>query len=258
MTFIKRLELQGFKSFASKMNVDFSRGFSTFVGSNGSGKSNVIDALCFVLGKASKKSMRADMLSDLIFNGGKQGRPAKHAEVGLVFDNSEKVFPVESDEFKISRRVLQKGNSVYKINDKVVKRNEILDSLARSNIDPNGFNIILQGDIQKFVDLSGEERRRVIEDVSGISIYEDKKRKSIRELEKVDEKLKEARTRLTERERYLKEIINDKKQAEKYLKMQEDLKDKKALLLFKKIHDLEQERTDFDERIDKNKCLLKD
>jgi len=240
------------------MNIDLSKGFSTFVGSNGSGKSNVIDALCFVLGKASKKSMRADMLSDLIFNGGKHGRPAKFAEVGLVFDNANKAFPYEGEEFKISRRVLDKGNSIFKINDKLVKRQEILNALTGSRINPDGFNIILQGDIQKFVDLSGEERRKIIEDVSGISVYEDKKKKSIRELEKVEDKLKEARVRLAERERYLKEIINDKKQAEKYLKMQEELKDKKAGLLFKRIHDLEQQRTTFDEKIKGNNDLLKE
>ncbi|MBD3312120.1 chromosome segregation protein SMC [archaeon] len=257
MTFIKRLELQGFKSFANKMTVDLSEGFSTFVGANGSGKSNVIDALCFVLGKSSKKSMRAELLSDLIFNGGKKGRSAKYAEVGLVFDNSNNVFPYEGDEFKISRRVLEKGNSVFKINDNTVKLQEITNALQSANIDPDGFNIILQGEIQKFVDLKDDERRKVIEDVSGISVYESKKKKSIRELEKVEDKLKEARTRLAERERYLKEIINDKKQAEKYLKMQEELKDKKASLLFKKIHDLEQERTVYDEKINKHKESLK-
>jgi len=258
MTYIKRLEFHGFKSFANKLSLDLSNGFSTFVGSNGSGKSNVIDALCFVLGKASKKSMRADMLSDLVFNGGKNGRPSKFGEVSLVFDNSNNIFPYESDEFRVTRRVLSKGNSVYKINDQLVKRQEIINVLNRANVNPDGFNIILQGDIQKFVDLGGDERRKVIEDISGVSIYEDKKRKSIRELEKVEDKLKEARTRLAERERYLKEIINDKKQAEKFLKMQEGLRDKKASLLFKKIHDLEQERTEFDDKISKNNDLLKD
>lgn len=257
MTFIKRLELQGFKSFANKMSVDLSEGFSTFVGANGSGKSNIIDALCFVLGKSSKKSMRAELLSDLIFNGGKKGRPAKYAEVGLVFDNSNNVFPYEGDEFRISRRVLKEGNSVFKINSDTVKLKEITNALQSANVDPDGFNIILQGEIQRFVDLKSDERRQVIEDVSGISVYESKKKKSIRELEKVEDKLKEARTRLAERERYLKEIINDKKQAEKYLKMKAELKDKKASLLFKKIHNLEQQRTGYDEKISEYKESLK-
>jgi chromosome segregation protein len=184
------MEVQGFKSFAHKTSIDFNKGFSVFLGANGSGKSNVIDALCFVLGKTSKKSMRADMLTDLIFNGGKEGRGAKFAEVSLIFDNEQKTFPYEGVEFKISRRVLDKGTSIFKINDKPVKRQEILNALGGTNIDPDGFNIILQGDIQKFVDLSPEERRLVIEDISGISIYEDKKKKSLGELSKVDEKLK--------------------------------------------------------------------
>lgn len=252
MTYIKRMEVQGFKSFAHKTVIDIPKNFNVFVGSNGSGKSNVIDALCFVLGKTSKKSMRADMLTDLIFNGGKTGRPAKFAEVGLIFDNSQKEFPYEGEEFKISRRVLDKGTSMFKINDKPVKKQEIVDSLTRVNVDPDGFNVMLQGDIQRFVDLSPEERLSIIQDVSGISVFEDKKTKSLRELDKVESTLKEARVMLAEKERYLKEIINDKKQAEKFLKMQEELKDKKACLLFKKITELETKVTEFDDNIKVN------
>ncbi len=258
MTFIKRMEIQGFKSFANKLNIDLCKGFSAFVGTNGSGKSNVIDALCFVLGKTSKKSMRADMMTDLIFNGGKGARSAKFAEVSLIFDNSNNEFPYEGSEFKISRRILEKGNSIFKINDKPVKRQEILNALSHSNINPDGFNIILQGDIQKFVDLTSDDRRKIIEDVSGISVYEDKKRKSLMELDKVEVKLKEARTRLAERERYLKEIINDKKQAEKFVKMQEELTDKRASLLFKKISEHEKIIKEFDEKIAKNNELIAD
>ncbi len=256
MTYIKRLELHGFKSFANKLSVDLCEGFSSFVGSNGSGKSNVIDALCFVLGKTSKKSMRAEMLTDLIFRG-KDGRTAKFAEVNLVFHN-DGVFPYEGEEFVISRRVVPSGTSIFKINGKAVKRQEILNALTSAGINPNGFNIILQGEIQKFVNLSPDEMREVIEDISGISVYEEKKKKSLRELEKVDGKLEEANTRLAERERYLKEIINDKKQAEKYVKLQEELKDKKAALLFKKINEQEQKVTDFDEKISTNESKLQE
>ena len=256
MTYIKRLELHGFKSFANKLSVDLCEGFSSFVGSNGSGKSNVIDALCFVLGKTSKKSMRAEMLTDLIFRG-KDGRTAKFAEVNLVFHN-DGVFPYEGEEFVISRRVAPNGTSIFKINGKAVKRQEILNALTSAGINPNGFNIILQGEIQKFVNLSPDEMREVIEDISGISVYEEKKKKSLRELEKVDGKLEEANTRLAERERYLKEIINDKKQAEKYVKLQEELKDKKAALLFKKINEQEQKVTDFDEKISTNESRLQE
>ncbi len=258
MTFIKRLEIHGFKSFANKLSIDLRKGFSTFIGPNGSGKSNVIDALCFVLGKTSKKSMRASMLSDLIFNGGKNGRPAKFAEVSLVFDNESKIFPYDGDEFVITRKVLSKGNSVFKINGNIVKRQEVIDALLRANINPDGFNIILQGDIQKFVDLSPDERRKIIEDVSGVSVYEDKKKKSLRELEKVEDKLREANTLLAERERYLKEIVNDKKQAEKFLKLKSELRDKKAGLLFKQIHELEQQVGVITEDISKNQSIISD
>ncbi len=258
MTYIKRMEFYGFKSFANKTVIDIPKGFNVFVGSNGSGKSNIIDAICFVLGKRSKKSMRAEMLTDLIFNGGKKGRPAKYAEVSIVFDNSSGIFPIDKKEVVITRRVLKKGVSIYRINGTLAKREEVLNLLSRAAINPDGFNIILQGDIQKFINLSPEERRLIIEDVSEISIYEEKKKKSLRELDKVDDKLKEAKITLVEKEKYLKELINDKRQAEKYLKLKDELFDKKALLLFKRIHNLEQKRTLLEEEISKYSSLEKE
>jgi len=218
--------------------------------------SNVIDALCFVLGKISKKSMRAEKLNDLIFNGGKKGKPAKSCSVTIVFDNSNKEFPYEGDEFSITRIVRRDGKSIYKINDAIVKRQEILNALAFANLNPDGYNIILQGDIQKFVSLSPEQRRSIIEEISGISIYENKKHKAMLELGKVEEKLREARAVLSERERFLKELINEKKQAEQYLKLKQELKELKANLLFKKIHLQETKKQELEEKLNaSNKAI---
>src|SRR3989344_6057487 len=210
MTTIKKLRLHGFKSFAKLTELDFREDFSTIIGPNGSGKSNLSDAICFVLGRLSAKSMRAEKASNLIYNGGKNNQPAKNAEVTIVFSNDKNEFPMQDKEIKITRIVKQNGQSVYKINDNTVTRQQILDLLASAKIDPDGHNIILQGDIVKFMDMHTEDRREIIEEISGISIYEDKKHKAMLELQKVEEKLKEADIILTERSAHLRELKKEK------------------------------------------------
>ncbi|PIN71883.1 chromosome segregation protein SMC, partial [Candidatus Woesearchaeota archaeon CG10_big_fil_rev_8_21_14_0_10_47_5] len=192
MTLIQKLVLSGFKSFARKTEIDFSQGFNVVLGPNGSGKSNIIDAVCFVLGRISSKGMRADKAAHLIYNGGKSREPAKKAEVSIFFDNSKGIFPTHEQTVKLTRTVKESGQSSYRINDKRVTRQQLVDMLASAKIDPNGYNIILQGDIVRFVEMTSIERRQVIEEIAGISVYEDKKRKALAELDKVGEKLREA------------------------------------------------------------------
>ena len=110
--------MQGFKSFAKRTEIVFGDAFNCVLGPNGSGKSNIMDALCFVLGKGSSKELRAEKSSNLIYNGGKSKTPAKEGEVSIYFDNTKKIFPLDTDEVKISRIVKQGGQSKYKINNK--------------------------------------------------------------------------------------------------------------------------------------------
>src|SRR3989338_492969 len=117
MTIIKKLRLHGFKSFAKLTEVDFGTGFNCVIGANGAGKSNFSDAVSFVLGRLSAKSMRAEKSSNLIYNGGKSKDPAKQAEVTVVFDNSKNYFPIKEKEVKLTRIVKQNGSSIYKINE---------------------------------------------------------------------------------------------------------------------------------------------
>ncbi len=231
MTTIKKLRMHGFKSFAKLTEVEFGNGFNVFIGSNGSGKSNVSDAISFVLGRLSAKSMRAEKSSNLIYNGGKNASPAKQAEVSIVFDNSKNDFPIKEKEVKITRIVKQNSQSVYKINDETLTRQQVIDLLSSAKIDPDGHNIILQGDIIKFTEMPSESRREIIEEVSGISMYEDKKHKALLELDKVEVKLKEADIILTERGAHLRELKKDKDQALKYRDFQKLIKENKATYL---------------------------
>ena len=223
--------MKGFKSFGQKTDLLFGDRFNVVLGPNGSGKSNIMDALCFVLGKGSAKAMRAEKSANLIYNGGKAKQPSKEGEVSIFFDNTNKRFPLDTQEIKITRVIRQTGQSIYKVNDKRGTRQEILELLSHANIDPNGYNIILQGDITRLIAMSPNERRALIEEISGIGIYEDKKKKALKELDKVDDKLNEAEIILGERKTYLKELKKERDQAQKYKDLSDKIKRNKATYL---------------------------
>ena len=229
--YIKKLVMHGFKSFPKKTELPFTPGINVILGPNGSGKSNVSDALCFVLGRLSVKSMRAAKARNLIFLGTKIAAPAKEAMVELIFDNSDKTFSLEEREVSIKRIVRRNGQSIYKINNQTKTRQEVLALLAQAGIDPNGFNIVLQGEIQNFVRMHTEERRKVIEEVSGISIYEMRKEKSLKELNKTEEKLKEVLAVLRERTSYLNNLEKERQQALRFKKLEKDAKKFEASIL---------------------------
>ena len=151
--------MYGFKSFPRKTEIPFNQEINIILGPNGSGKSNVSDALCFVLGRLSIKSMRAAKARNLIFLGTKSASPAKEASVEIVFENSDRTFSIDKNEISIKRIVRRNGQSIYKINNETKTRQEILSLLALAGIDPNGFNIILQGEIQNFVQMQTEEKK---------------------------------------------------------------------------------------------------
>ncbi len=230
-TRVTKLILDGFKSFGKRTELLFEPGFNVILGPNGSGKSNVLDALCFVLGKSSSKSLRAEKSANLIYNGGKTKKPGKAAEVSIFFDNTKRIFPVEDDSVKVSRIVNAAGLSKYKINGKTHTRQEVVDLLGLARINPDGYNIILQGDIVRLVEMSPIERRMIIEEIAGISVYEEKKNKALSELEKVEQKLNEAEIILKERSVHLKELKKDRDQALKYKTLSEQIKQNKASYL---------------------------
>jgi len=255
-TRINKIVMQGFKSFAKHTEILFGTQFNCVMGPNGAGKSNVLDAICFVLGKSSSRELRAEKSANLIYNGGKTKKASKHGEVSIYFDNASKIFPTEDPEVKITRIVKETGQSIYKINDKTMTRQQISNLLSLAKIDPDGYNIILQGDIVKFVEQHPEERRMLIEDIAGISIYEEKKHKAILELDKVEQHLRETDLIMTERHTYLKELKKDRDQAMKYKEMNDNIKKYKASYLKIQIDGKEKDRKEVQDKIDSgNKSL---
>jgi len=257
MTQIKKMVMSGFKSFATKTELVFGDNFNCVLGPNGCGKSNVIDSLCFVLGKGSTKELRAERAANLIYNGGKTKQPAKEGSVSIYFDNSDKSFPTEEKVVKITRIVRQTGQSKYKINDKVRTRQEVLDLLSIARVDPDGYNIILQGDIEKFVNMPTVKRREIIEEISGIGIYENKKNKAINELNRVEEKLNNAQIILSERKTYLDELKNERDQALKFKGLDEKIKQNKATVLDYEIKKKKSEFVKFEKDIQNQKDIVK-
>ena len=242
MTKINYITIHGFKSFANKTHIPFDKDFNCILGPNGSGKSNIGDALCFVLGRISAKSMRAEKAANLIFNGGISKKPHTSGTVEISFCNESKIFPIDEKEIVIGRTITKSGSSIYRINGKKRTRTEIIDTMSSARINPNGYNIILQGDITRFVSMSPLERRRIIEQISDVSIYEDKKHKATNELNKVDDKLNNAQIILKERKTYLKELKKDRDQALKFKELKDQVDSNKATYLHLRISQLQKEQ----------------
>ncbi|MEM7825663.1 MAG: AAA family ATPase [Candidatus Aenigmatarchaeota archaeon] len=251
MTCITRLTLQGFKSFNKKISIPLLRGFNIICGPNGSGKSNIVDSVCFVLGRISAKSLRAERLHELIFHGGNGKAPAQYASVTLYLDNSNKEFPFDEPEVSITRKVNRKGVSVYKLQGRTTTREKILEILSSARIRPDGHNIILQGDVTNIIEMNPIERRFIIDEISGIAEYNDKKEKAQRELEVVDQKLKEAEIIITERYEIFKRLEEERNAAIKYQTLQKQLQALKASLILRKIKNFEEMNKTLEQEIGK-------
>lgn len=182
--YLKSLEINGFKSFAKKGELEFSSPIVSIVGPNGSGKSNVAEAFRFVLGEQSIKSMRGKRGEDLIFGGSKSVSKLNRGSVRLVFDNSRKIFSIDFPEVVIERIVYRDGTNEYLLNGSKVRLKDVIELLASANIGASGHHIISQGEADRILNASIKERKEMIEDALGLKIYQYKKQESERKLEK--------------------------------------------------------------------------
>ena len=230
MTRIEKLEIQGFKSFAKKTVLTFPSNFSVICGPNGSGKSNIMDALCFVLGRTSAKSLRADKMLETVFHGTKKRGASEFAKVSIWFDNSNKEFPFEDEKVVISRKINDKGVSIYRLNGKTETRETIQEIFRPAQIKPDGHNIILQGDITEIIEMNPIERREIIDDISGIKEFDDKRNKAQKELLTVEERLKESHILLNEKNANIEKLEAEKKSAQEYQTMTVELDKLRASL----------------------------
>jgi len=242
--------MQGFKSFDRKVSIPLSKGFTAIVGPNGSGKSNVVDAICFVLGRSSAKSLRAERLTHLLYSGGKGRKAAKAMEVSLHLDNRNRDFPYDKDEVIITRRLTKGGTATYKINNERLTKAQLTDILSSNMFDPEGHNIVMQGDITNFIEMRPSERREIIDDLSGISEYNAKRDRAQKDLDGVELRTKELVIIMSERKKHLDELRKEKKDAEQYQSLKTEHADLEANLAFTKLSELKEEEGGVKEKID--------
>ncbi len=252
-TYIKKISMTGFKSFGDRtVTVKLSSGFTCIVGPNGAGKSNIIDALCFALGRLSKKTMRAKSLEDLIFAGSKGKNPSNRASVTLSFDNSEGVFPGGTEEdFTITRTIKRGGGGGYKMNGNKSTRQQILNALAVSNIDPDGTNqFVLQGKIVELTHMNSEDRRKFIEELIGLQKYDEMKEATLKELEKAERDLGQFEAIFKEVSSQLKKVEKEKNDALEWRELENQINNYNAQLIALKILKLQEEEKAIDKDIE--------
>ncbi|MEJ6531008.1 MAG: AAA family ATPase, partial [Euryarchaeota archaeon] len=193
--YLKALEVCNFKSFKGEVTVPLDRGFTAITGPNGSGKSNCGDAIQFVLGPRSNKVIRAQNSKDLIFNGGKNNKPARSCSVTLVFanptlSNGRRRLPIDLEEVRLSRTVrLTKANNVvtqYLLDGVESTQKSFHRLLGAANARPDGYNIVLQGDVTNLAKMTSKERRKVLDGVAGVTSYDDEIRKADKQRDQVE------------------------------------------------------------------------
>ncbi|MEM3429833.1 MAG: chromosome segregation protein SMC [Candidatus Bathyarchaeia archaeon] len=197
MVFIKRIELRGFKTFSRKVTLKLGRGLTVITGPNGSGKSNILDALRFALGELSPKELRGSSLSDLVTKSTTVNQP-RSAYVAIQFDNTDRRLPVDSSTVTISREFHRGGEGIYRINGKRVSRKQLTELLSSADISVSGYNIIPQHAVTRLAEVTSEERRRIIEDLIGLGIYDVKKAEAQNQLNIADTNIKIATARIDE------------------------------------------------------------
>ncbi|MGY5873329.1 MAG: chromosome segregation protein SMC [Candidatus Thorarchaeota archaeon] len=234
MVYIEKLVCKGFKSFGrDSVTIKFNKGFTCIVGPNGSGKSNVIDAILFVLGQLSAKTLRATVFSDLLYSPPKPNMPpkAKSAVVELHFNNKDRKLQVEADRVVIERQLDDTGKSVCRINSKVVTRGAVLDVLGAIGVDPNGYNLVLQGEIAQMVKVSPNERRKLIEEIAGIAAYDEQKDRALKKLAESESNLGKVDTQLQERRRQLEKLEGERADALRHKGMNDQIQKYKIDIL---------------------------
>lgn len=214
---IKKISFFGFKSFADRVEVDFSDGITGVIGPNGCGKSNIVDGISFVLGAQSPKNLRGGKMEDLIFAGSDKRKPRDFAEVTLTLDNRLGLFKkVEEDSVAVTRRVFRKGGSEYLINDEIVRLRDIHDLFLDTGIGSDSYSIIGQGQIGKILSTKIDERRAIFEEASGIVKLKQQKEQTEKRLNEVDTNLVRIEDIVNEIEKQLKPLQKQSEKAKEY------------------------------------------
>ena len=254
MVFIKRIDLRGFKTFNKKVSISLGKGFTVITGPNGSGKSNILDSLKFALGELSPKELRGRNLSDLVHKS--QGEGARSAYVAVQFDNSDRKLPVDSDLVTISREFAKGGEGVYRLNGRRMPRKQVQDIMSSADIQVTGFNLISQHAITRLAEISPEERRKILEGLTGIGTFETKKALAKVELQDADMNLKIAAARVDEVRQRIEQLERERNDLLRYNLLKDEINNQQARILSAQILSLESQQSEISRTLEQEQSKL--
>ncbi|MBP5280644.1 MAG: AAA family ATPase, partial [Erysipelotrichaceae bacterium] len=248
--FLKRIEMQGFKSFADNIKIDFEDPVTGIVGPNGCGKSNISDAIRWVLGEQSVKSLRGEKMTDIIFAGTEERKPMNMAEVTLVFDNSSHFLNSDLEEIELTRRIYNTDQDAeYLINKKNVRYKDILDLIMDTGLGKNSLSMISQGNVSAFAEAKPYDRREIFEDAAGVSKYKKRKIESLNKLERTKENLDRTFDILSELERQVSPLKRQAKKAEIYREKKARLEQIEVAVLVSDIQNLNASKVELEKSL---------
>ncbi len=257
--YLKRIDLQGFKSFTNKTKISFEPGISCIVGPNGSGKSNIADALRWVLGEQSARNIRGGKLEDVIFSGSKKRRALGLAEVSILLDNSDGYLPLPFSEISVGRRAVRGGPSEYFINDQSCRLKDIRDLFVDTGIGVDGVSLINQGRINELIMARPEERRTLVEEAAGIVKFRDRKKEALRKLEETERHLERISDIIYELSGRLEPLRQQAEKARAYLALQAEADNLEIGVSVKVLTEAEEKITGLDAEISsREQALLAD
>lgn len=253
MPYIKKIELKGFKSFGPKTaTVTLDKGFTAITGPNGSGKTNIADAVLFGLGELSARRMRAANLSKLIYHGYPelQVKKSNAAKVVIQFDNSDNRLPVETQTVTISREINRTGQSIYRLNGRRISRNHIMNILSMAGISPTGHNVVLQGSITRIAEISSSDRRKMISDMVGIAHYDAEKAEAEDKLRAAEISIRTAMGRIDEVQKRVDDLERERNELLRYMFLQKEIKRFEAMKIFGDILEVQSKIDDVTSKIE--------
>lgn len=239
---LKKLEILGFKSFANKTVIDFSRGMTAIVGPNGCGKTNILDALRWVLGEQKVSMLRGSKMEEIIFNGTRDMKPLGMSEVTLTFDNDKGVLPTEYSEVQITRRLFRSGESEYLINKVPCRLKDINDLFFDTGMGAHSYSVIQQDMIEAVISDKAEERRFLFEEAAGITKYKQRKKAALRKLEATENDFLRLNDIYSEVQTQVRSLKRQQKKAERYQTISDEIKNWELYLSSTRMKAIEQER----------------
>ena len=249
---LEKLDIKGFKSFGDKITINFNEGVTAIVGPNGCGKSNVVDAIRWVLGEQSTRMLRSEKMENIIFNGTKNRKPSNLAEVSLTFDNTKNILPMAYSKVTITRKLYRTGESEYRLNDVQCRLKDITDLFLDTGIGADSYSIIELKMIDEIIANKEGSRRNLFEEASGISKYKIRKKQTLNRLKDTETDLSRVDDLLFEIEKNLKTLENQAKKAERYLKLKEKYKILSLVLASFKIVNLKTKLAEIEEEEQKH------